>query len=78
MVKDPYACRSYLRCLLRLEDLLSAGKMADLPSGQPAGYYSCVLASEQPQLVPEALKAAEYKQILDSGCRGPGPGRVVR
>ena len=63
-VKDPIASRAYLRCLLGLDGLL--GKMPFLRSDQPATYYSCVLASEQPRIIPCDRSPAEYKQLLAS------------
>ena len=63
-VKDPIASKAYLRCLLGLADLVSEDKMPCLRSDQPATYYSCVLASDQPQTVPCGQSPAEYKRLL--------------
>ena len=70
-VSDPLASRAYLRCLLRLDDLLGPGKMAELRPKQLALYYSCVLATDRPQLVPLGQDGAAYKRLLDSGQSGP-------
>ena len=67
MVKDPIASKSYLRCLLCLEDIVGPGKMEALVSGQPAMYYNCVLAADQPMLVPLDQTAVRYKEILAIG-----------
>ena len=64
-VKDPMASKAYLRCLLGLESLVCEDKMSCLRSDQPAMYYACVLASEQPQMVPCGQRPAEYRKLLN-------------
>ena len=58
----------YLRCLLLLHELLSARYTA-LPAGQIAGYYECVLASDDPQSVPLHRAATLYTEMLKSEAR---------
>ena len=72
-VKDPIASKSYLRCLLGLTDLLAEGKLPCLRSDQPAMYYSCVLASDQPQMVPCGQAPAVYKKMLVSPADALAP-----
>ena len=74
-VSDPLASKAYLRCLLRLDDLLGPGKMVELRPKQSAMYYNCILATERPQLVPLGQAAAVYKSLLDSG--DPADGQPV-
>ena len=62
--KDPIAAKAYLRCLLRLEDLLSNGQLAALRSDQQNRYYSCILVSGQPQSVPLGASASDYQKLL--------------
>ena len=68
-VRDPIASKSYLRCLLGLTDLVgdSVGQLDALRSDQNASYYSCVLQTQSPSIVPLDRDAKTYQAMLSRG-----------
>ena len=72
-LKDPVAMKAYLRCLVGLDTLVSERGLRALPSSQAAEYYSCVLESVQPDLVPLGKDRATYRKLR----RGAALGTVV-
>ncbi len=64
------ARRSYLQCLLVLDDWSSRGLLA-LPSGQGAAYYRLVLRAASPEEVPVGGSVGQYRALQDMATAGP-------
>ena len=65
VLTDAVASKSYLRCLLALQELLGDAD-ATLAVGQLKCYYDCVLARRSVVGVSAGLKAVEYKALQQS------------
>ena len=72
-VKDYFARRTFLQCLVLLPELMDAG-LVSLPAGQPGKYYACVLQANQPGAVPCGQPAAFYAKLAKGGQAGENAG----